>query len=56
MKMIDEITGETNETTTLSIDEQEIEIQRPDYETDSDYNQAIAEAKAKLGFRGKFHE
>jgi len=53
IQVVDNISGETNETTTLSVDEQEVELLKSDYETESDYKRAIAEAKKKLGFREK---
>ena len=53
MQSVDCTTGETNKNTTVSLDDQEIEIDRADYKTESDYEQAIEQAKAKLGFRKK---
>ena len=53
VQVVDATTGKTNEHITLSVDEQEIEIDMSDYQTDSDYKQAIEQAKTKLGFRKK---
>ena len=50
VQVVDNTTGKTNEYTRLSVDEQEIEITRAEYETESEYKHAIEEAKAKLGF------